>query len=380
MRDLYSVLGVAKNADQASIKKAFKTLARKYHPDVTKEPGAEEKFKEIAGAYEVIGDEQKRALYDEFGENSLRPGFNAEQARAYKNFAGGFPGGNGGGFPGGGNPFGGGGGIRFEDLFAGGDMGSFFGGGGGGRGRVSKGADIEGRARIPFMVAVRGGEVQVPLRRPAHCSACGGEGGTGQRPCRSCAGKGRKNMGQRGLIMACDECGGTGVEFANTCAACDGTGRAQSDQKLTVRIPAGAETGKSIRLKGQGGEGVRGGPAGDLVLSLEVDEHPLLRRKGKDLELDVPISLSEAIGGGSVEVPTPTTPVRVKIPKGAANGARLRVPGRGVQAREGAGDLYLILRPVIPSGVTEEALAEALSAAQKLDALGSLELRAGLQL
>lgn len=183
-------------------------------------------------------------------------------------------------------------------------------------------------------------------------------------------------MGQRGLIMACDECGGTGVEFANTCAACDGTGRAQSDQKLTVRIPAGAETGKSIRLKGQGGEGVRGGPAGDLVLSLEVEDHPLLRRKGKDLELEVPITLAEAIGGGSVEVPTPTTPVRVKIPKGAANGARLRVPGRGVQARDGAGDLYLILRPVIPSGVTEEAL----QWAQKLDALGSAEVRAGLQL
>lgn len=185
-------------------------------------------------------------------------------------------------------------------------------------------------------------------------------------------------MGQRGfnVAMACDECGGLGTEFANTCQACDGTGRAQSDQKLTVRIPAGAETGKSIRLKGQGGEGRGGGPAGDLVLTLDVEEHPFLKRKGKDLELELPITLTEAFGGGSVEVPTPLTPVRVKIPKGAANGARLRIPGRGVQSREGAGDLYLILRPVIAAPAPEEAL----EWAQKLDALGTGDVRSGLVL
>lgn len=369
MQDLYSALGVPKTADQATIKKAFKTLARQYHPDVNKEKGSEERFKEVAAAYEVLGDEQKRALYDEFGEESLRAGFNADQARAFKNMGGGRFGGFGGGQ---GNPFGGGG-IRFEDLFGGGDLGSFF--GGGGRAAPSKGADLEGHVTIPFMVAVRGGEVPVGVRRPAHCYTCNGEGGTGKRVCRACGGKGRRSVGGGRTFMACDECGGTGTEYAQTCETCDGTGRMQQSENLTVRIPAGAETGKTIRLRGKGGEGTRGGPPGDLLLNIQVEEHPRLRRNGKDLEMDVPVSLQEALGGGSVEVPTPTTPVRLKIPKGASNGTRLRVPGRGVQARDGAGDLYLVIRPVLPPSSEE-----AIELAKALDALGTGEIRGNLEL
>jgi molecular chaperone DnaJ len=363
VQDLYQALGVSKNADAAEIKKAFKSLARKYHPDVNKEAGAESRFKEISAAYEVLGDEQKRALYDEFGEESLHVGFNADRARAYKNMGrNGF---------GGGNPFGGGGfgGVNLDELLGGG-MGSFF---GGGRAGPARGADLEGNARIPFMVAVRGGEIPLSVRRPTHCGVCQGEGGTGKKACSRCGGKGRRSMGQ--FVVACEACGGTGSEFAAECGACGGTGRVHGVEDLKVRIPAGAESGRSIRLKAKGAEGVRGGPPGDLIVTLEVADHPLLKREGNDLELEVPISLSEALAGASVEVPTPTTPVRIKLPPGSGNGTRLRIPGRGIQLKEGAGDLYLILRPVLPPSSPE-----AIELAEKLDALRTGELRSKLSL
>lgn len=375
MKNPYEVLGVAKDADQAAIRKAFKSLARKYHPDVAKEAGAEERFKEISAAYDVLGDEQKRALYDEFGDVSLQSGFDAEKARAWKNMAGGGGGGRGRGAPGG---------FSFEDLFGegggfGGNGGGFggFGGFGGGRGgpAVGRGPGIEGAVTVPFLDVVRGGSVTVTLTRPSECRTCKGEGGTGRTPCAACKGSGRRNLRQLGLtaLVQCDECGGEGATYKEECASCGGTGRVRERKSLTVSIPAGVASGQVIRLRGQGGEGHHGGPAGDLLLTVEVAPHPRLRRDGKDLEMDLPVTLAEALGGASVEVPTPTGKVRVKIPAGSANGQKLRLGGRGVQAVGSPGDLFLVLRPVLPRGGDEEALAHA-------RALDAGDVRAGLDL
>lgn len=374
MRNLYEVLGVAKDADQAAIRKSFKQLARQYHPDLNKDPKASDRFKEINAAYEVLGDEQKRALYDEFGEVSLRPGFDANAARQYK-ARGGFP-----GFGGGGGPdmggFGGGG-FSFEDLF--GDL--FRGGGGGrraGRGGPEKGPDLEASLRVDLLSAVRGGAETISVRRPAHCGACGGEGGTGRQTCTSCGGMGRVRVGgggMQGIFMACDACGGTGHSFANECGTCGGTGRTMGEEHLKVKIPPGVSDGQVIRLRGKGGEGQRGGPPGDLLLSVELAPHPFLERKGDDLYMDVPLTVHEALAGARVEVPTPDGPVRVNVPKGATTGQKLRLRGKGVPGTGGRGDLYLVLRPTVPESVPEEAL----KLAEQLDAFYG-DVRAGLKL
>jgi molecular chaperone DnaJ len=374
MKDLYSVLGVSRDGDPASIKKAFKTLARTFHPDVNKDAGASDRFKEITAAYEVLGDEQKRSLYDEFGEASLRSGCNADQARAYKNMGGG------GGGPGQGYPFpgGAGGGFGFEDLFSG----LFTRGGGGaprGADRRRPGPDVEGSVEIPFLDAVRGAELPIHVRRPGPCPACAGEGGSGRRTCAACGGQGRRPLRQLGLnaLVQCEECGGAGIVYADECDPCGGTGRVREAATLNVRIPAGVSSGQTLRLRGQGGEGSAGGPPGDLLLTITVQAHPFLRRVGKDLEMDLPVRLSEAIGGATVEVPTPTGRVRLKVPPASGNGRRMRISGRGVQDKNGPGDLYLILRPVLPSTPDEETmkLAEALD-----DRAGVEDVRAGLEL
>lgn len=374
MKDLYSVLGVTKDADQASIKKSFKTLARKFHPDVNKDPGSSDRFKEITAAYEVLGDEQKRALYDEFGEASLRSGFDADQARAYRHMGGFRAGGDdfaGGGFPGGPQA-----GFGFEDLFSG----MFNQGGGGAQRRSSRaGPDVEGHVSVSFLDAVRGAEVPIAITRPGHCRSCNGEGGKGKKSCAACKGSGRRSMRQFGMaaLVQCDECGGSGSAFAEECIDCGGTGRVRESITLNVRIPAGIESGKTIRLRGQGGEGRAGGPNGDLLLTIAVGEHNLLRRKGKDLEMDLPVRLAEAIGGATVEVPTPTGRVRVKVPPGSGNGRRLRVTGRGVQDRAGSpGDLYLVVRPVLPATTD----AELVALAEQLDARAEGDVRANLEL
>jgi molecular chaperone DnaJ len=377
MKDLYSVLDVPRDADQAVIRKSFKTLARKFHPDVNKDPGAADRFKEITAAYEVLGDEQKRALYDEFGEVSLRSGFDPEQARAYKNMGGGFPPGGG---PGGGYPFPGGpgGGFGFEDLFSG-----LFTRGGGARPGAARGArsgaDVEGHVDISLLDAVRGAEIPLQVRRPGPCPTCHGEGGTGRRACAACGGTGRRALRQFGLnaLVQCEECGGAGVVYATECETCAGTGRVRELATLNVKIPPGVESGQTLRLRGQGGEGRGGGPPGDLLLTVRVLDHPLLRRKGKDLEMDLPVLLSESIGGATVEVPTPTGRVRVKVPRSSVNGLRLRVTGRGVQEKGAPGDLYLVVRPVVPTTADEETLA----LAAQLDARGpGPEVRAHLEL
>lgn len=313
MPNPYDVLGVARDADQDTIRKAYRKLARRYHPDVNKSPGAEQKFKEINAAYDVVGDPDKRKLYDEFGDVAAKPGFDPAQARAWQRAgARGFPG----GFPGGGFPGGGFGfeaeGADVEDL-----LGDLFGAGTRGGPRPRRGRDQHATLEIDPMLAITGGDTMLRIQRP------------------------------------------------------DG-----AVESLKVRIPAGARDGGRLRLKGQGLPPPGGGPCGDLHLRLRVPEHPILRRDGDDLEMDVPITIGEAIRGGAITVPTPTGEIKVNVPPGAANGRRLRIKGRGVQRPEAPGDLYLVLRPTVPD-VQD---AEVVAAAERIDRAYTADVRAGLKL
>jgi molecular chaperone DnaJ len=376
-RDLYQALGVPRDADQAAIRKAFRELAKKYHPDVNKEAGAEARFKEVSAAYEVLGDDQRRALYDEFGEDALRAGFDADRAREARRWGAGpqrrrgspaseFRGGVDGGPD-----------LDFDEILRGFGMGGGLGGAGargpGGRAR-RRGVDLEGHVQVPFMDAIRGGEVTVTVTTPARCDSCKGEGGSGRRDCLACRGTGRR--GWSGLGVPCGECGGSGYDYADECSPCGGSGRVRRPRNVKVRIPAGLASGQTLRLRGEGGQGLDGGTPGDLLLQAEVAAHPLLRRSDDDLEMDLPVTLAEAIGGATIEVPTPGGPVRVKVPAGSANGQRLRLSKKGVPGARGPGDLYLVLRPVVPASTA----ARAVDLARELDALGVPDPRAKLVL
>jgi chaperone protein DnaJ len=356
MTDLYAVLGVPRNVDAGALRSAYKKLARELHPDRNKDPAAAERFKAVTAAYDVLGDTERRKLYDEFGEASLRAGFDAAQARAFRDGRGAA------GFEG----FGGFGG--FEDLLSG-----IFGGRGPARG-PQRGRDLEERVEIPFLLAVRGGETPLHVRRPATCATCRGEGGLDRRACTRCGGSGRRTVarGGRQATVPCDACGGSGQAFTRPCGPCGGAGRVQEETTLQVRIPAGVEHGQALRLRGQGGSGALGGPPGDLVVQVGVAPHPRLRRDGRTLEMDLPLTLAEALAGAQVDVPTPLGGIRVRVPAGAQNGARLRVAGRGVQTAP-PGDLVLVLRPTLPARPSAELLAAAAAEAQE-DVRASLVL------
>lgn len=298
--DFYQELGVARGASTDEIKKAFRKLATKHHPD--RNPGdkkAEERFKAINRANEVLSDSKKRALYDEFGEMGLRDGFDVENARAYQRYQqqGGMPGGVGG--------FGGGGqGVRIEDLFSGavgggGGIGDLFGEMFTGRGRrrgPQKGSDIIGQVRVDFLAAIEGASVKVRIQ--------------------------------------------------------DGA------DEVTVRIPPGAGPGDKVRVAGHGAPGAGGGPAGDLLLSIEIAPHPFFKREGLDLSLDLPISVAEAYQGAKVKVPTPSGEVTLTVPKGAKSGQLVRLKGKGVKRQSKQGDLFVRFLIQLPTEHSE-AIAEA---------------------
>jgi len=358
-KDLYAILGVPRTATQEEIKKAYRKLARRYHPDVN--PGnkeAEEKFKYISQAYEVLSDPEKRKLYDEFGMAGLQAGFDAERARAYEQwrreqaeFGRGFGETGFGRFE------------SFEDIF-----GDLFGE------RIRPGprpgADLESEIEIDLLDAIRGRTVEVSLERPTQCTACGG---TGNDPgstitCSECFGTGRVQVA-RGPVRfsrTCPRCGGSGVTSARPCAKCGGAGQTVERERLEVRIPPGVDTGSRVRVPGKGSPGIGGGPPGDLYLRIRVRPHPWLERRGDDLYMDLPLTVSEALLGGSITVPTPTGAVRVNVPAGSNSGKLLRLRGKGVPHLKGggSGDLYLRLMVHVPSRVTEEAR----SAARTLDA------------
>lgn len=364
-KDFYKTLGVAKDAPAADIKKAYRKLARENHPD--SKPGdkaAEERFKAIAEAYDVVGDTEKRKEYD--------------QTRAMF---------------GGGGPFRPPGGGQGPDLgeFFGGNVGDFLGGmfGGGGRrttrgtGRARRGADVEAETTISFTDSVEGVTVSLRLTSDAPCPDCSGTGaraGSMPRVCPECDGVGMRAASVGGaftLNETCPGCGGRGLVVEDPCPSCRGSGRGLSDRAISARIPAGVKDGQRIRLSGKGAAGEYGGPSGDLFVKVKVADHPVFGRKGDNLTLKVPIAFHEAVLGAEVRVPTlGGTPVTVKIPAGTPNGRTFRVRGKGVRRRDGhVGDLLVTVEVQVPATVTEDARAavEALR-----EATPERDLRSGL--
>jgi DnaJ-class molecular chaperone len=339
--DPYIALGVSKGAADDVIRTAYRKLARKFHPDVNpNDKAAEERFKEVSSAYDVLSDPKKRALYDEFGSIGLREGFDAQRARAY---ARGGPGMGGGGRPGGFGGQAGQGGPEFDlgDLF-----GDLFAGGGGRRRGPQRGRDVVARVEISFRESLEGREISLQL------------GGGSSSKCQGCGGSG-KIGGPRG----------------NPCGVCQGSGQSPGGGTVTVRIPKGADNGSKLRVAGRGEPGPGGAAAGDLIIETQVRPHPHFSREGLNLLLRLPISLEEAYNGASVGVPTPSGEVSLKVPPLSHPNTRLRLRDRGVQRGSQTGDLLVELDVRFPER-SDEAVAAALKQASS-DA--GLALRQNLQ-
>ncbi len=344
-KDYYEILGVAKTATDKEITRAYRKLAKQYHPDAN--PGSEDRFKEISAAYDVVGDADKRKEYDE----TRRLG-----ASGAGQFGGGFPGGFGGS---GGSTF------RMEDL---GDLGDLFGGlGGFGGGRRNartasrRGTDLETELHLSFEDAVRGVTTSVHLAGEGRCETCKGSGaapGTKPVTCPQCHGKGvlEDNQGLFSLSTVCPRCAGRGTVVETPCPTCHGTGVTNRSREVKVRIPAGVEDGQRIRVKGRGSPGRNNGPAGDLYVNVRVGRHDLFGRRGRNLTLTVPVTFAEAALGTTVTVPTLDDPVTLRIPAGTSSGQTFRVKGRGVpgSGRTATGDLLVSADVIVPKALTDE--------------------------
>ncbi|MEO3786079.1 molecular chaperone DnaJ [Actinocorallia sp. B10E7] len=350
-KDYYKSLGVAKTATQDEIKKSYRKLARKYHPDANKgDTEAEERFKEISEAYDVLSDEKRRKEYDDI--------------RAY-----------GGAFRGGGP--GGAQGFDLNDLFGSagggagaGGLGDIFGGlfGRGARGgatttgrRPRRGQDVESEVTLTFSEALEGITVPLRLSSEAPCPTCRGTGakaGTLPKVCPHCEGTGQetRNMGGFGFAEPCSRCHGRGMVVDDPCGTCHGSGRAMSTRTIQARVPAGVKDGQTIRLKGKGAPGENGGPNGDLLVKLKVTPHPVFGRDGDNLTVTVPVTFPEATLGGEILVPVHGgQPVKLRIPEGTPNGRTFRVRGRGATRRDGTkGDLLATVEVQVPQKLTDE--------------------------
>lgn len=380
--DHYQTLGVARSASDEEIKRAYKKLARKYHPDLNKDPDAEERFKEVNSAFEVLGNPEKRKMYDEFGEDAERMGFDPEKARQYRAWSQNMGGGRGpGGFgPGGFGGVGGGGGFGgLGDIF-----GEVFGGRGGSRRRRPRpapGANVTAEIQVELLDALRGTELDLRANLPSPCSTCAGTGrapNVAQAPCSQCGGSGTLTIGGGNVRISCPACGGSGKAQHLACPTCGGRGARYEASHLKVHIPKGVPDGGRIRLAGKGEPGVHGGPPGDLILTVHVREHPLLRRKGDDLYLSLPITVPEAIHGAQIQVPTLDGSVKLTVPPGSQSGQRLRLRGKGApRPRGGArGDLYVELSIRVPKAPSEDCL----DAAESLQPFYGEDVRADLRL
>lgn len=377
-KDYYADLGVSSSATEAEIKKAYRKLARENHPD--SHPGdaaAEERFKKVAEAYDVVGDETKRKEYDEFRSMIASGGF------------------GGAGFPGGfrtqegfdfdlGDIFGSGAGRGhapqggFGDIFGG-----IFNRGGGARNaaRPTRGSDVETEIALEFREAAKGTTIPLQLTGDAPCHTCHGSGSRSGAPttCTKCNGTGftSENKGAFGFSAPCTQCGGTGKMISDPCPDCSGTGTQRRTRSITVRIPAGVVDGQKVRLAGQGEAGPNGLPAGDLYVTVHVKNDRVFTRSGDDLEVTVPVSYAELALGDTISVPTLDLPVRVRIPSGTPNGRVLRVRGKGVPKRGGsAGDLLVKVEVTVPSSL-DAASASALRAYVQAERDAGFDPRAG---
>ncbi|WP_214103333.1 molecular chaperone DnaJ [Acrocarpospora catenulata] len=372
-KDYYAVLGVPKTASADEIKKAYRKLARKYHPDANKgNTETEEKFKEVSEAYDVLSDTKRRKEYDE-----ARTLFGS----GLGNF-GRAPGGSRGGFDFG-DLFGGtaghtGAGDRINDLFGG-----LFNRGGSQRpssaGRARRGQDIESEVTLSFAEAVDGATVSLRLTSSAACAACAGTGakaGTTPRVCPTCEGTGAasRNLGNFAFSEPCRDCRGRGLLVDDPCPVCDGSGRGKSTRNIQARVPAGVSDGQRVKLKGKGAPGENGGPAGDLYVVVHVQPHPVFGRSGENLTVAVPVTFPEAALGAEIKVPTLRgMPVTLRIPEGTPNGRTFRVRGRGAARKDGTkGDLLVSIQVTVPERLDDKARA---ALEQFRDATEGVDLR-----
>ena len=342
-KDYYEVLGVSKNASQDEIKSAFRKLAKKYHPDVSKEPDAEAKFKEVQEAYAVLSDEDKRRQYDQFGHAAFTNGGGAGGAGGFSGFD----------FSG----------FDYGDIFD-----NIFGGFGGGfssgrsNSRARRGSDSLMRMKLTFEEAVFGCKKDIDLDIVEECSECDGKGGFGEETCDKCHGSGTITTEQHTILgsflskTTCNKCGGTGKTYQKTCTHCHGNGRVKVNKELEVKIPAGVDNGSRLKLSGKGNSGSNGGPNGDLYIEFVVAEHDFYVRDENDIYIEAPITVTEAILGCKKEIPTLYGNVTLTIPAGSESGEKHRIKGKGInnEATHKKGDMYIVLKIVTPKKLTKE--------------------------
>jgi len=334
-RDYYEILGVSKTASDDEIKSAFRKLAKKYHPDVSKEENASEKFKEAQEAYAVLSDKDKRARYDQYGHQAFD-----------NNGAGGFD------FSG----------FDFSDimsdLFGGGFSSSFF----GGRNRQTRGSDTLKRVTLTFEEAVFGCKKDINVDTSEKCEKCSGKGGHGEITCSRCHGHGTINTEQRTLFgtfltkTTCDLCGGKGKSYKDICSKCNGKGKNNVNKTISVTIPAGVDSGNQLRVSGMGEASSNGGSNGDLYLEFYVKDHEIFKREEFDIILELPITITEAVLGCKKDIPTLTGEVKLTIPEGTSTGDKFRLKGKGIENLHSYknGDMYVIIDVVIPKKITKE--------------------------
>ena len=346
-RDYYEILGISKTADTAEIKKAYRKLAVKYHPDKNPgDKGAEEKFKELSQAYEVLSDPQKRSTYDQFGHDAF--------TRSARGSAGGGMGGFHDPFDIFSQVFGGSGGSIFEEFFGGGFNRS------GSKSSARDGADLRYDMEVDFEDAVYGGDKKISFTRLQSCSLCGGNGckpGTGKVTCSRCGGNGYISTNHAFLSMrqACPMCQSTGKIIEKPCSKCGGEGRVRAQKTIQIHIPPGVDTGSRLRVAGEGESGIGGGQVGDLYVVIHVRNHEVFRRDGLDIMCEIPISFSTATLGGIIEVPTISGKAKLKIPEGTQNGTVLRIRGKGIPSLRGGrrGDQHIKIFVEIPQKLTK---------------------------
>lgn len=352
-KDYYEVLGLQKGATEADIKKAYRKLAKQYHPDLNPDnPEAAEKFKEINEANEVLSDADKRAKYDQFGFAGVDPNYGAGQGGGFGGF-----GGFGGGFEGN---------IDLGDIFD-----NIFGGGGFGGGTRSnpnaprKGSDIAASLSISFMEACKGLTHDIEISRVEQCEECGGSGakkGTDAKTCTECHGTGKVNFQQRSMFgmmtstRPCGKCQGKGKIIEDPCQKCSGSGRVQKKKNISINIPAGINDGMTMAVRGQGNIGTNGGPRGDLNVRIKVRPDPVFERRDNDIWIEVPITYMQAALGAEIEVPTIDGNVTYNVPAGTQPGTTFRLRGKGVQKlqREGRGDQYVKVFVEVPRNLNKK--------------------------
>ena len=340
-RDYYEVLGLSKGASATEIKKGYRNKAKELHPDRnTSDPSAESKFKEANEAYDVLKDPERKAAYDRFGHAAFEGGMGGGGGQRQGDFSSAFS-------------------DVFDDLF-----GDFMGGGqrGGGRSRASRGSDLRYNLEISLEDAYSGLQKSINVPTSVQCSPCNGSGAAGgsePSTCPTCSGMGkvRASQGFFTVERTCPSCSGMGQVISNPCSSCGGQGRSNKDRSLSVNVPAGVETGTRIRLSNEGEAGLRGGPAGDLYIFIEVREHKIFQRDGNSLFCRIPVSMSGAALGGDIEVPTMDGGrSRVKIPAGSQSGRQMRLRGKGMPAIKSAqkGDMFIEIALETPVNLTSK--------------------------